>query len=179
MRLRPAIHIVLLIACMQLVSAYKFRCFLFCSEQTGVQSDYIEDRNLCRKYAQLHLDTDTSMTASGSEKARTSRLVSLFSRCMNDKGWTIPEGKGESDAGPPPAVVVPTPQQATAAATDKANDLAAQRREQAFLERSSECAFARHGAAYSRIAATRAEACDIECAEGRKLGKEPAACPAK
>lgn len=176
MKLHPAIRIVLLVACMQAVSAYQFRCWLFCGDQTAVQNDYVGARDKCRKYAQLRIETDTSSTELREERARAQKLISLFSSCMADNGWTIPDGKGGQQAAGS------APVQAAANPTNDAATLAAQRREKAYLARSSECAFARHGAAYSSISRTRAEACDIECAEQRKAtpgASRPAACPSE
>lgn len=174
---RPKMHILLLILCMQLVSAYKFRCWWFCSEQTGIQTDYLNDREACRNYAQLRVETDTANTDVATDKGRSSKLLAVFADCMADKGWTMPEGKAAAAPAPAPA---PTPAPAAplpANAKSDAELLKEQNNAKAALMRTSECAFARHGAPYSTVSATRAQACDIECAEGRKLGKEPAACP--
>lgn len=206
MQLRPVLHVVLLIAAMQCVSGFKFRCWLFCTEQTGIQTDYVADRDTCRKYAQLRIDTDTSSPDLIDEKSRKSKLISLFSSCMGDKGWTVPDGKSGQQAAAP--IPIPTPGTSNTAAAaplpapvavapvtapmpvansaimSEAEAKAAQdaRREKGYLARASECAFARHGAEFSTVSATRAKACDIECAERLKLepgGKLPAACPPK
>ena len=200
MNIRPTIQILLLVACMQLVSAYKFRCWMFCTDQTAIQNDYINDRDSCRSYAQLRIETDTSNPELIDDRSKSSKLVSLFSSCMADKGWTVPDGvkPGQQAAAPIPvqnsaapavanaASQAPAPAAPTAAAPAVATNtnaatLAAQRREKAFLARSSECAFARHGAAYSSVSAARAQACDIECKERLKAAPDSpraAACPA-
>ncbi len=200
MNIRLLTHIALLIASMQLVSAYKFRCWMFCTDQTAVQNDYINDRDSCRSYAQLRIETDTSNSELMDSKNRSSKLVSLFSACMADKGWTVPDGgkPGQqasapvpvqnsaapaiaSAANPAPVAAVAAVAPAAVVANSDAATLAAQRREKAFLARSSECAFARHGAAYSSVAAARAQACDIECTQRLKAAPDaprPAACPA-
>jgi hypothetical protein len=49
------------------------------------------------------------------------------------------------------------------------------------LSRAAECMFARHAAANSSIAASRAMACDLECAQALRAAPDaprPAACPA-
>lgn len=203
MKLKSLIHIALLIAGMQFISAYKFRCYWFCTEQTAIQNDYVSNRDECRRYAQLRIETDTANPELMDEKARKAKLISLFSACMSDNGWTIPDGKGSQQASPP--VPVPSPATANnppppaaaaapaaapvAAATapaaaimteEEAKRLQESRREKNYLARQSECAFARHSAAYSSVAATRAQACDIECAQHKKAlpgTKRPAACP--
>lgn len=208
MKLKPIIHIVLLLASMHLLSGFKFRCYWFCTEQTGIQTDYVNHRDQCRKYAQLRIETDTASPELIDEKARKSKLISLFSACMADNGWTIPDGKTGQQASPPvplptPAAVSTTPPSATAPPPPAAAPVAAaavpaaavpasaimtereakelqeKKRENSYLARQSECAFARHSAAYSSVAATRAQACDLECAQ--RLKAEPkrkaAACP--
>jgi len=208
MNIRPILQVVLLLAAMQATSAFKFRCYWFCTEQTGIQTDYVANRDECRKYAQLRIETDTSSPDLIEEKDRKSKLVSLFSSCMSDKGWTVPDGKsGQQAANPIPvptpgaAAGMPAPQAAplpVAAPVTAATPVAAaanpaiiteedakrineQRKEKTYLARTSECAFARHAAEYSSVSATRAKACDIECANRLKAdpkGTRPAACPA-
>lgn len=188
MKLHPRSTIFLLLVAMQLVSAYKFRCWLFCTEQTGVQSDYTEDRDNCRSYAQLQIETNTSNPELLDEKNRSAKLVGFFASCMADKGWTIPGGKAAPSAPAPAPEAAkattetpPTPAAAPAPtpAAPAPNHASTQQREKAYLARSSECAFARHGAPYSSVSATRAQACDIECAAKRRAnptGETPAAC---
>lgn len=188
---------------MQVVSAYKLRCWVFCTDQTGIQTDYIADRDLCRKYAQLRIDTDTSSPQLLDNRDRTAKLVALFSACMADKGWTVPDGKANVPAGAAPIASPATATAPAASATStktpvgaisaagavgaplimteaEAETLAERRREKTYLSRQSECTFARHGAAYSTASAARAQACDLECAQKLKAdpkGGTPAACP--
>jgi len=198
MKLHPIVTVVFLLASMQMVSAFKMRCWMFCSEQTGIQTDYVADRDSCRDYAQLRVATDTATPELMEEKSRKAKLIAIFSACMADKNWTVPDGKASQQPSPP--VPIPTPGQpvtpATAAPMPVANSaapapaiataqdaaaMAQQRREKTFLARTSECAFARHGAPYSSVSATRAKACDIECAQRLKAAPDaprPAACPA-
>jgi hypothetical protein len=208
MKFRALTQIVLLLAVMQATSAFKFRCYWFCTEQTGIQTDYVNDRDDCRKYAQLRIDTDTSSPELMSDNSRKQKLVSLFSSCMSDKGWTVPDGKGGQNASAPipvptpgasagmapaqPApgplpVAAPVPMAATQPANpaiiteQEAKNIQAQRKEKTYLARQSECAFARHSADISSVSATRAKACDLECANMLKqdpIGQRPAACAA-
>jgi len=74
-------------------SGYRFRCFLFCHEQTGVQNDYVENQADCQDYAQAKLDDAMASEANpDSEKGQQAKLVSLFSECMAKKGWDVPSG---------------------------------------------------------------------------------------
>lgn len=238
MKRNSIIRIVLLLCCMQAVSAYKIRCWILCSEQTAIQNDYVEHRDYCRNYSQLRIDTDTSNPQLLDPKERKAKLVSLFSACMADKGWTVPDGRySQQPSAPIPAgssavmseksnplqtspLGAPVMQQQASAHANgslasgtlmnrnqyspnaprlpavagipvaaapalaqgkNAATLAAEQRDKAFLARSTECAFARHSAENSSLAATRAKACDIECAERLKAAPDaprPAACPA-
>ncbi len=200
-------HIFLLLATMQALSAYKVRCWILCTDQTAVQNDYVEHRDYCRGYSQLRIDTDTSSPELLDAKERKSKLVALFSACMAEKGWTVPDGKYNQQASnaipsgtsgvqkanatqTSPLSEVATPNAAPVAATVASTTLiggknaatrAAEQREKAFLSRSTECAFARHAAKNSSLSATRAKACDIECRERLKAAPDaprPAACPA-
>ena len=174
------IKVAFLIATLAMVSGYKFRCWAFCTDQTSTQHDYIEQRDKCRNYAQLKLDMSLRNTPGYIDgKTKKGQLVSLFSECMANNGWTVPDGKAPGAPGGPAtlqnAAVPATPAQAT----DDA--LADAYREKASLSRSSECAFARHAALNSSIAAARARACDAECAQRLSAAPDaprPAACAA-
>ena len=103
------------------------------------------------------------------DKSRKATLVSLFSQCMGNNGWTVPDGKGDgakkADAAPPP----------NAAAL-----VAAKADEKTSLTRAAECAFARQSASVSSIAKLRSEACDLECAEALRVSPNaprPPSCP--
>ena len=156
-------------------SGYKFRCWWMCQDQTSVQNDYIEQRDHCREYAQLKLDM--AMRTSGqhsNDQNRKAMLVTLFGDCMASNGWNVSDKK---DAPSKPGQ--PTSVNNTANSSVDAADIAAQNR--AALSRSAECAFARQSASVSSLAATRAKACDLECAERLKAAPDaprPAACPA-
>ncbi len=163
---------------------YRFRCWAACVDQTAVQNDYVEMRDHCRELAQLKVDMAIKEAGlSGGDTARKSMLVSLFSQCMSTNGWTVPDGKDPSKAnasggGGGPQIISPTA--AAAIATPSAAAAAATKREsQAVMTRASECAFARSNAGVSSISATRAKACDLECAQGLQLAPDaprPASC---
>lgn len=208
------LHVILLLAMMQAVSAFKWRCWFFCTEQTGVQNDYVSDRDTCREYAQLRAETDTSSAQPANERNRTAQLVAMFSSCMADRGWTVPDGKGNQGSVPANAATAahpagsatgsdtpiqspgaagvgivaapsPTGEQSGVAANmaqpSQDRDMVSSQRKNAGTSRAAECAFARHGAAYSSVSASRAQACDIECAEKLKSNPKsnPSACPPK
>ncbi len=186
MNIRLIFRISFLILSMQLLSAYNIRCWFFCTEQTAIQDEYTDARDFCRSYSQLRFETETA--TSSDDKGRTAKMIALFSECMSEKGWSVPDGKPAGGPGSPPAAAAAAPAPAAKSETELSAKMAAEeakrekRRQQAFLLRSSECAFARHGAQYSSVSAARATACDIECAEKRKLSPQsprPAACPAE
>lgn len=185
----PWLKLTFLVVVLVATSGYRFRCYWACVDQTGVQNDYVEQRDRCRQYAQLKLDM--AMRNSGvenTEQNRKPQLITLFSECMGQNGWTIPDARSElkaatAAAGPaqpgqpqPPyaasAAPVPATASAAAAATVAAN-------ERASISRTAECAFARQSADVSSIAASRAKACDLECAQRLKAAPDaprPAAC---
>lgn len=152
-------------------SGYRFRCYWACTDQTSVQNDYIEQRDRCRSYAQTKIDFAMKNQPGPKDgKTRQATLVSLFSECMSQHGWNVPDGKPAGSAAAAP--VVPA-----VAVTANKDDEA---RKKASLSRSSECMFARHAADMSTNSAARARACDLECAQRLKAapdGPRPAACP--
>lgn len=168
------LKVVFLLGVLAGASGYRFRCWWMCTDQTSVQNDYIEQRDSCRSYAQTKIDfAMKNQPGPKDEKNRKATLVALFSECMSQHGWNVPDGK---PAAPPvaaaPAPVVP-PVDITASKEKES-------REKAALSRASECAFARHAAAISSNSAARARACDIECAQRLKSAPDaprPAACP--
>lgn len=176
-----------LLAALVFCSAFRFGCFMFCSDLTSLQRDYNDQRDQCRENAQLKVDTGTAGNSAGEKQ-----LISLFSECMAKKGWVVPEGsEGKEKSGTMPGF--PPVQTAPAAKTGNMAGVAAapvvtapnpslSADQTAYLKRSSECAFARHSADVSSNAAARAKACDIECAQRLKSmpdAPRPAACPAE
>lgn len=176
------LRLLFLITAMTAMSGYRFRCYFACTDQTSTQNDYVEQRDHCREYAQLKVDMAMRESGMGmDDRNRKSQLVSLFSQCMGNNGWTVPDGKGEgatrkADAPPPAANAI-----ASQAATAAPPAAAAHSEEKANITRASECAFARYSAAVSSNAATRAQACDLECEQALRAAPgapRPASCPA-
>jgi hypothetical protein len=189
-------------------SGYRFRCWMFCMDQTSTQHEYIEQRDRCREYAELKQDMQIRGTIKGpvTNRDRKTALVSLFNECMANNGYNItnptpppPMATGAQPAVAPMAlaagqanastgnsakapVAVPVSAAiAGSAGAQPARPLVAERSEsKSALSRSAECNFARHAAKHSSISATRAKACDLECAQRLKIapdGPRPAACP--
>ncbi|MDE3016220.1 MAG: hypothetical protein KGI29_04780 [Pseudomonadota bacterium] len=173
-------------------SGFGFRCYWLCTDQTSVQDDYVEQRDRCREYAQLKYGAMTGDEDGGAAdgQSRNATLVRLFSECMAEHGWTVPSGEGGHAQTVQEAPVAPTTplssattrlherSQFTAAAV--AAPPPANVSDGAVLARTAECDFAREAASVSHIAAERAEACDLECAQALKAnpnGRRPAACP--
>lgn len=162
---------------------YRFRCYFACVDQTGIQNDYVEQRDHCRELAQLKVDMALKEANNGTDdRARKAMLVSIFSTCMGTNGWAVPDGKGEGSkalaAGPPPQAI--TSQAGVGAPISVAAVSATKAEEKSALQRSSECAFARQSASVSSIAAARAQACDLECAQALKMAPSaprPSSCP--
>jgi hypothetical protein len=165
---------------------YRWRCYFACVDQTGTQNDYVEQRDHCRELAQLKVDMAMKEANTGiDDKSRKAMLVTIFSQCMGTNGWTVPDGKGDGPkavAGAVPAQQL-TPVQnvvTTGAPVSVAAVSATKAEEKAALQRSSECAFARQSASVSSIAAARAHACDLQCAQALKMAPSaprPASCP--
>lgn len=165
---------------------YRWRCWMACVDQTSTQNDYVEMRDHCRELAQLKVDMAMKeQGAASTDSARKTMLVGLFSQCMGSNGWTVPDGKdatknaAAAGGGGGPQVVSQTAA-AALAAPSAAAAAAAKRENQALMNRTAECAFARSNASVSSIAATRAKACDLECAQGLQVAPDaprPASCP--
>lgn len=173
-------------------SGFRFRCYWLCTDQTGIQDDYVEQRDQCRQFAQLKYST---MISNGSGEAvtesRDAALVRLFSECMASHGWAVPSGVSErTDASRTTSLAPTTPfGQRTTTREERSQKTTttftavpppATMDEKAALTRHAECDFARESAPVSHIAAQRAEACDLECANALKAnptGPLPAACP--
>ena len=183
----------LLLLTLVFTPGFRFHCFIFCSDQTNIQDEYTEVRDKCRDYASLKLDMEVkNHSGPVDDKTRKALLVSLFSECMNRSGWTVPSVDQSPDGKNEQAAAGARPSSGDAGDTDEAaaihaathaqkTQLAQDPEERAAILRSSECNFARYSAATSSIAAARARACDLECAERLKAAPDaprPAACPA-
>jgi hypothetical protein len=176
--------LIFLLATFFATSGYTFRCWILCSDQTNIQSEYVEKRDLCREYAQLKLDMVAKHAPGEGDKSHKAQLVTLFAECMNKNGWNVPGAHQDSvDGGnaPPIEAARTAPVSSTPGAQAGPNTAAIAAEERAGLLRSSECNFARYAASTSSIQAARAKACDLECAERLRAAPEaprPAACPA-
>lgn len=171
----PWLRVGFLLFVFSISSGYRFRCYMFCKDQTAVQSDYIEQRDRCRSYAELKLDMAIrDVQGPPGKKTRKTKLINLFNQCMSENGWNIaPEVPKDLPAPVQNQPAVPQVQQ-------QAEQVADAYEEKAALSRSAECMFARHAAAVSSISATRAQACDLECSQRLQAAPDaprPAACP--
>jgi hypothetical protein len=164
-------------------SGYRFRCWAFCTDQTAIQHDYVEQRDRCRQYAELKQDMALrGVQGPVTGKDRKTSLVTLFNECMGNNGWNIaPVASANAPAAGPGPASTTSPVAAAAVPVKPVADAAVTKsKEKAALTRASECMFARHAARNSSIAATRAKACDLECAQRLKAAPDaprPAACP--
>jgi hypothetical protein len=175
---------IFLLAILLAVSGYKFRCWWMCQDQTAIQNDYVEQRDRCRQYSQLKLDMamrNSNMANNGQN--RKTMLISLFSDCMAQNGWSTTDVKAPGATVTPLASGKPASPHAAPTGPAPVDTNAAQTAadQRAALSRAAECAFARQAASASGLAATRAKACDLECAQRLRMAPDaprPAACPA-
>jgi hypothetical protein len=85
------LRLIFLLSIALLSSGYRWRCYIFCTEQTGIQNDYVEIRDDCRDYADNNIDSAMTETKDPeSKKLRKAKLVELFSNCMAKHGWDVP-----------------------------------------------------------------------------------------
>ena len=180
----PWYKLAFLVFVMVASSGYRFRCYWLCTDQTAIQNDYVEERDRCRGYAEAKVDLSLKeIGKTGDEKARNGQLVALFSQCMANHGWTVPDGKdGKGLSGGATAAVDPKAAAGIAAGAGPiaASATDARQQDKAFLMRQAECDFARADAPYNKISAARAEACDMECNQRLKNAPDaprPGACP--
>jgi hypothetical protein len=185
-RLRPFFIVSLLVAASLVTSGYRFRCYMFCNDQSTIQAEYVEQRDHCRQFAQLKAETSTPLGMD--DKKAKSQLITLFSDCMSRNGWAVPDGKDKAaiatGTGGNPAAAGPAaagvgasaagaPQQSPTPVNEAEN--------QSQIARASECNFARQNASVSSNAAARAKACDLECEHQLKAAPDaprPPACRA-
>lgn len=164
-----------LLASLMALAGCKEMCVAFCTDQTSIQHRYTDARDECRELAELR--TGMASNANVSKDAKT-QLVAQFSDCMGSKGWGVPgpgddKDKKNATAG---TVIPAAPVEAIAVSPIAPPP---QRVQEATDTRAAECAFARQAADSSVIARKRAQACDAECAEMRRIAPEaptPAAC---
>lgn len=166
-------QILCLIASMQMLSGFTFRCWWFCTDQTAIQNDFLDDRAECQGVADEKLGPEIapSPNEAPNKAARTQKLISIFSDCMKTKGWTIPvpEGKASPPPQPAPVALKAAPPPPPAPKIDS------------YAKRYNECSYARHSADISSVAHVRAKECDVQCTKELRSWKygerRPAACP--
>lgn len=79
-----------------------------CQTQSTVQREYIAMRDTCQGQAEARFATLSANGTSRSIKDRNAELVSLFSDCMFESGWTVgtPKRRDEKQT----ASIIPDPQ---------------------------------------------------------------------
>lgn len=73
-----------------------------CVDQTSVQRAYISQRNECQGVAENRLEDYLNPFVKNSEQTRNATLVTLFSDCMFDRGWTVAAPDREKTGVPAP-----------------------------------------------------------------------------
>lgn len=79
-----------------------------CMDQTSIQTGYVGERNSCQNQAERNIGQYT--TPDMDPRSQNAQLVTLFSDCMFERGWTVatPDREGDQHAGvgvgvaPPP-----------------------------------------------------------------------------
>lgn len=165
--LSAALRCVMLAGCWLALSG--FACPIFCDNQTTIQVDYSAARDDCRDYSESKL---SAMSGETDPALGKTKLVAFFSECMKGKGWEVPGPTGAAAAAvaaaPAGAANAPAAGAATAAYDREA------------MQRAADCAWARQNATKNQVAATRAQACDMECYQRLQANpyskQRPAAC---
>lgn len=72
-----------------------------CENQTTVQGDYVSHRDQCQLYAEGNIGRFVDTNQPVDLRARNAKLVTLFSDCMFEMGWTVatPEREDDVDGG--------------------------------------------------------------------------------
>jgi|AACY02.16.fsa_nt_gi hypothetical protein len=87
-----------------------------CMEQTSVQKDYVLMRDECQLFAEGNINRFMTPDQGTDIRVRNAKLVTLFSDCMFEHGWTVATPKREED-DLPELNDVPAVRAATAAAS--------------------------------------------------------------
>ena len=93
----------------QLISLSLFAVLLAaCGSHTSVQRGYNTDRDTCQAFSEAKLPLFMDESQPISLKQRNAKLVTLFSDCMFEKGWTVatPTRAGGDDFKADPGVGV-------------------------------------------------------------------------
>lgn len=72
-----------------------------CLDQTSIQSDYVSERNDCQGEAEGHIGDYAEGQDDTDIHLRNAKLVTLFSDCMFDRGWTVAAPEKPLPADPP------------------------------------------------------------------------------
>lgn len=162
-------------------------CTFFCTDTTQLQRTYVEGRDHCRQYAELKaemmpqdmpVEPGVYHPPSTLSNATKTRLVGLFSECMNYEGWSIPGPDDKNKKAPEAPLAIAAAPAPRPEAMNTARQSAQAQEE--YTKRAAECAFARQSADVSIIARKRADACELECRQWQKYSPDaprPAACP--
>ena len=67
-----------------------------CENQTSIQNAYVANRNTCQLMAEQNIDRFMAPGESNL-RARNAKLVTLFSDCMFDQGWTVATPEREDE----------------------------------------------------------------------------------
>lgn len=60
-----------------------------CLDQTSIQRDYISERSGCQSEAESRISEYQGELAGADARATNAKLVSLFSDCMSERGWSV------------------------------------------------------------------------------------------
>ncbi len=60
-----------------------------CIDQTSIQTDYVSERSRCQGEAESRIDDYAGEIAADDVRAKNAKLVTLFSDCMFERGWTV------------------------------------------------------------------------------------------
>lgn len=101
----PIFRLIGLVAIVLLSSG--FRCWILCADQTGIQNDYVSQRDECGDEAQDKIDdAEKAGGAPLDEKTRKNKLATLFSDCMAENGWTVLDNKSGGKTPTPAAPII-------------------------------------------------------------------------
>lgn len=150
---------------------------MFCEDQTRIQGSYTGSRDKCREVAEMKASMQGITPNAQASKSQKTRLVDMFSNCMNNQGWAVPGPADEEEESTSPAQPVVAPR-ITAAPAMPMTLPPPPNAAEVSRKRAAECAFARQAANSSIIARKRAEACDIECAQAWRAKPDAAPSPA-
>ena len=73
-----------------------------CMNQTSIQRAYISQRNECQGVAESRLQEYLNPYVKNSDQTKNATLVTLFSDCMFDSGWTVAAPDREKTGIPAP-----------------------------------------------------------------------------